>query len=421
MSSDTILVFYQEPNYKLDTIIAQNGKFSYTINSDTFTIFSLLLSDKEVLPVFANKGESVTWNGTPGDIQIKGKGDNERMAYILQAIKKTKADSLMFTVDRLIKENPHSFANIYLIEQYYVQDSLPDYSQIDELIQGLSGSIKDTPYMIDLQAKLKEKKELNRQSLHTISCTDKNGKTIGWKEMKDKYILLDFWASWDKASMAAQDSLVNVQKALKKEKFLIVSLSLDLDKKEWLKACDKDTTRWKQVCDFKGWDNSIVKQQGITRLPANLLIAPNKRVVARDIRGKALIDKVKQLIEQDKEKEKAARDAQVASLKVGTVLKGTVETLQNYGAFVKLENGLSGLVHVSQISQKRVKMPSDVLTVGDEVEVKVIGIKDGKISLSMKALEEDKEKAEEKAEKVVIPKAEDIGTNLGDLFKNIQL
>lgn len=122
-----------------------------------------------------------------------------------------------------------------------------------------------------------------------------------------------------------------------------------------------------------------------------------------------------------KEKEKAARYAQIASMKVGTVLKGTVETLQNYGAFVKLENGLSGLVHVSQISQKRVKMPSDVLTVGDEVEVKVIGIKDGKISLSMKALEEDKEKAEEKAEKVVIPKAEDIGTNLGDLFKNIQL
>ena len=122
-----------------------------------------------------------------------------------------------------------------------------------------------------------------------------------------------------------------------------------------------------------------------------------------------------------KEKEKAARDAQIASMEVGTVLKGTVETLQNYGAFVKLENGLSGLVHVSQISQKRVKMPSDVLTVGDEVEVKVIGIKDGKISLSMKALEEDKEKAEEKAEKVVIPKAEDIGTNLGDLFKNIQL
>ena len=76
-----------------------------------------------------------------------------------------------------------------------------------------------------------------------------------------------------------------------------------------------------------------------------------------------------------KEKERKARQEQIANLKVGTVLEGTVETLQNYGAFVKLENGLSGLVHVSQISQKRVKVPSDVLNVGDNVTVKVIGIK----------------------------------------------
>src|SRR5699024_7672615 len=89
-----------------------------------------------------------------------------------------------------------------------------------------------------------------------------------------------------------------------------------------------------------------------------------------------------------KEKERKAREEQIANLKIGTVLEGTVETLQNYGAFVKLENGLSGLVHVSQISQKRVKMPSDVLNVGDKVTVKVIGVKDGKVSLSMKALEE---------------------------------
>lgn len=119
-----------------------------------------------------------------------------------------------------------------------------------------------------------------------------------------------------------------------------------------------------------------------------------------------------------KEKEKKEREEKIASLKIGTVLTGTVETLQNYGAFVKLENGLSGLVHVSQISQKRVKTPADVLNVGDEVNVKVIGIKDGKVSLSMKALEEVKE---EPAEKVVLPKSEEIGTNLGDLFKNLNL
>lgn len=120
-----------------------------------------------------------------------------------------------------------------------------------------------------------------------------------------------------------------------------------------------------------------------------------------------------------KAKEKEEREAQLASVQIGSVMKGVVETLQNYGAFVKLENGLSGLVHISQISQKRIKQPSDVLSIGDEIEVKVIGIKDGKISLSKKALEEIEE--EEMEENVEIPEAEEIGTSLGDLFKNIQL
>ena len=118
-----------------------------------------------------------------------------------------------------------------------------------------------------------------------------------------------------------------------------------------------------------------------------------------------------------KEKEKKAMEEKIAGLKTGTVLTGKVESLQNYGAFVRLEDGLSGLVHVSQISQKRVKSPKDVLNVGDEVKVKIIGIKDGKISLSMKALEE---REEAPVEKVVIPKSENIGTSLGDLFKNLK-
>ncbi len=118
------------------------------------------------------------------------------------------------------------------------------------------------------------------------------------------------------------------------------------------------------------------------------------------------------------EKAKKEKEALLESVAVDSVLTGTVESLQNYGAFVRLENGLSGLVHISQISDKRIKAPSDVLHVGDTVDVKVIGIKDGKISLSMKALIEPEE---EVIEEVEIPEAEEIGTSLGDLFKNIKL
>ena len=120
-----------------------------------------------------------------------------------------------------------------------------------------------------------------------------------------------------------------------------------------------------------------------------------------------------------KEKARQAKEALLESVTVGSVITGTVESLQSYGAFVKLENGLSGLVHISQISDKRIKSASDVLTVGQSVDVKVIGINNGKISLSMKALIEPEE--EEVVEEVELPEAENIGTSLGDLFKNIKL
>lgn len=119
-----------------------------------------------------------------------------------------------------------------------------------------------------------------------------------------------------------------------------------------------------------------------------------------------------------REKEQQARREYIESIKVGAVMEGTVDTLQNYGAFINLDNNLSGLVHISQISKKHIKSPGEVLKTGDTVKVKVIGIKDGKISLSMRALEEAQEEAEERVE---IPKSENIGTSLGDLFKNIKL
>ena len=120
------------------------------------------------------------------------------------------------------------------------------------------------------------------------------------------------------------------------------------------------------------------------------------------------------------------RKARIAEVAVGTVMDGKVETLQPYGAFVRLENGLSGLVHVSQISRARVKLPEDVLKTGQEVKVKVIAIKDGKLSLSIKALEEgasdDREDREDReARNFKLPKAEELTTNIGSLLKNIKL
>ena len=100
------------------------------------------------------------------------------------------------------------------------------------------------------------------------------------------------------------------------------------------------------------------------------------------------------------------------------MLTGKVETIKDYGAFVDLGDGVSGLVHISQMSLDRIKHPSVVLKEGQEVQVKVIGNKDGKISLSMKALLQEKEQEEEVH--VEIPEAEEIGTSMGDLLKKFK-
>ncbi len=142
------------------------------------------------------------------------------------------------------------------------------------------------------------------------------------------------------------------------------------------------------------------------------------RVITADREEKKLVLSSRDVLRENREKEKAHL---VSNMQVGLVTEGTVESLQSYGAFVGLGNGIDGLVHISQITNaKRLKHPKEVLSVGDKVKVKIIAIKDGKISLSMKALEETEATPLEE-EKVSIPKSEELTTNLGSLLKGLKL
>jgi len=117
-------------------------------------------------------------------------------------------------------------------------------------------------------------------------------------------------------------------------------------------------------------------------------------------------------------KEESLKKAKEIS--VGTVLAGTVESLKDYGAFIRLENGLSGLVHISQISEKRIKHPGKILSVGQEVDVKVIDVKDGKLSLSIKALTEPEQEEVVEEDDYILPESESVGTSMADLLKGFK-
>lgn len=140
------------------------------------------------------------------------------------------------------------------------------------------------------------------------------------------------------------------------------------------------------------------------------------RVITVDREREKLVLSAKVILKEEAAKELARKIAMVIP---GSVLEGTVESLTAYGAFINLGEGLSGLVHISQISQKRIRKPSEVLSVGEKVKVKVLNTNDGKISLSMKALQEDTEA--DTIEEFDYQSEGEATTSLGSLFANIKL
>lgn len=114
------------------------------------------------------------------------------------------------------------------------------------------------------------------------------------------------------------------------------------------------------------------------------------------------------------------RNHQISMIVPGTVLEGTVESLMPYGAFINLGNGLSGLVHISQICGRRIGKPSDVLKTGQKVKAKVINTNDNKISLSMKVLEEEMADTEALENMSSYVNSGETGTSLGDLLSKFK-
>lgn len=142
------------------------------------------------------------------------------------------------------------------------------------------------------------------------------------------------------------------------------------------------------------------------------------QVIECDKDSKKLILSARELLREQAEEE---RKKKISNVQVGLVTEGTVESLQPYGAFVDLGNGLSGLVHISQICEKRIKKPSEVLSVGDRVKVKVTAVKDGKLSLSIKEASDMMAKDIEEEVYEVPDAGEEATTSLGSLFAGIKL
>ena len=142
------------------------------------------------------------------------------------------------------------------------------------------------------------------------------------------------------------------------------------------------------------------------------------RIIEVDEDDRKLILSAKSVLREEEAKKTEEKMSKIA---IGTVVTGKVERIENYGAFVRLPDGLSGLVHISQMSERRIKHPKEVVSENDEVKVMITDIKDGKLSLSMTRAAESEAADDTDSTPVEYSTGDSPTTSFADLLKGIKL
>ncbi|MGC4234322.1 MAG: TlpA disulfide reductase family protein [Niabella sp.] len=129
-----------------------------------------------------------------------------------------------------------------------------------------------------------------------FSQADTTGQQVSLSQFRGKYVLIDFWASWCGPCRKENHFLVKTFNRYKDKNFTVLGVSLDEDKEDWLRAIAKDELKWTQVSDLKGWENEVAMKYRITSIPRNLLVGPDGKIIAKDLRGDDLDAKLEEVL-----------------------------------------------------------------------------------------------------------------------------
>lgn len=220
---------------------------------------------------------------------------NESRKNLLKSNFKEALEMKRSLTKEYILLHPNEFVSLNLLDEYAGYSV--SYSDVNPIFQKLSTELKGSLKGEILSQKLSiaKKSGIGVQAID-FTQPDINGKPISLSSYRGKWVLIDFWASWCGPCRAESPVLKNAYEEFKSKNFDILGVSLDFNKNNWIKAIHDDGLTWNHVSDLKYWKNSVAVQYGVASAPQNVLVDPNGKIVAKNLRGDQLRIKLKELL-----------------------------------------------------------------------------------------------------------------------------
>ena len=280
------------------TLFVEGGKT--TISGDKLTMTMAKVTGGKTnndLQQFQNIMQAYYKKMKPLGDSMKVLYDNKNMADIkplqakyLQYERQQKTDIM-----QLAKSNPKSYASAFFAYQFNSYAS--DLEAVQKAYNNLDGSIQESFF----GKKLKEVADAlkingigGKSPEFTLSSQDNI--PVSLASFKGKYVLIDFWASWCGPCRQENPNVVKAFNQFKNKNFTILGVSLDEDKAAWQQAIKKDNLTWQHVSDLKGWNSQVAALYGVKAIPANFLLDTNGKIIAKDLRGEDLVNKLSEIL-----------------------------------------------------------------------------------------------------------------------------